>query len=458
MSCTLENNIQNTKSNLIIESDLVLDNLDNIIDAHSSHAKNLLIKKSESFKKLHKDNLLQKALSTNLDPSANLPNESTQIHNLTKRDKIKSKSYLIHNPSTSSNSSRKSSESKENTNSTSSSGSTSNLKRFLFSNSSSNTISGTKTKKLSSLIVNSPTTSQNPYSTTTTNCFLNTTSSKKKRSSLFNLFSFSKNSNSNSSNAATPTSGTNQSVQNLNSLSYDSPCGSLVEPESIINPDDDNVFLEYSSEVPPPPEEFADQPGANKNRPFSELVSTPEWHRNFRFFLNKKTYKISNTKLEKSDSLSKSSENKLEKSSLLSFKTNDCLNEKDKSEPLKLNKKPSIRSKGFSIPLNASYCPNSLPINCVQEHFLINNNQIDDERTMDIYEDLMANENIQDEDSKLKEDFDLVEDNSCLKEVNLRLKYAEIKNLDDEFNDEKSDLKETTTSSTNQDTDQVIES
>lgn len=111
-----------------------------------------------------------------------------------------------------------------------------------------------------------------------------------------------------------------------------------------------------------------------------------------------------------------------------------------------------IRSKGgFSIPLNASYCINPIPINCLPRHQYIyqqqqqqqqpqpnvvyynynhqSNHQSPSNRNSDhLFKDF---DEIKAEESLLfqKKNFDLEEENSCLKEVNMRLRFAQVKNV-----------------------------
>lgn len=107
-------------------------------------------------------------------------------------------------------------------------------------------------------------------------------------------------------------------------------------------------------------------------------------------------------------------------------------------------KAASIRSKGFSIPLNASYCINSIPINCVHHQHIYHappiqpqaqtttpplyhqQQQLDqehDDDANDADEDVSTVESLHFQ----KKNFDLEEENSCLKEVNMRLRFAEVR-------------------------------
>jgi hypothetical protein len=355
--CKNCNDIVSSK-NILTESDLVIENLNSIIDSHceqahvhanSSENKNLVqsfLKKSESFKKLasfSKKNSnnqqldpshtqssasMEKILTNRLDAENSCPHLNT----ISKKDKFKSKSYFINSVDSSSPSVP------------------ANLRKFFFSNSSSNTISGGKTKKANE---NAPKQQYSSYVSTP----------RKKRTSLFNLFSFNKSFSSSS--------------QNLNSTEANSP-----PAENYNSVDYDNVFADNE-------ERQADK------REQGDCAANSEWHKNLTFFTNKKSYKVSS---EQQKALSKNSEN----SSLLSVKSIESLAAHENA----VSRKPSIRCKGFSIPLNAAYCPNSTLRDSYNEH--------NDENKLSI-----------------------------------RLRYAEIKQIDDEFNDENHSLKETASNQVN---------
>ncbi len=212
------------------------------------------------------------------------------------------------------------------------------------------------------------------------------------------------------------------------------------------------------------------QTGSSSATTTKHVSASPDWHKNFKFLLNHGA----NAK-------------------------NNCSPASPNVTPTKSNanvkKQASIRSKGgFSIPLNASYCvtnsnyatpinerrgsyaPNNsnglvsnseiLNLKCTddlvtqnpnsfyaiknklqqeylyQQHLTNNKNNrrsstkkadVDEDVTMHNYEDKENDENCI---LFPINSFDLKEANSCLKEVNLRLKYAQINNIDDEFNDE----------------------
>jgi hypothetical protein len=140
-----------------------------------------------------------------------------------------------------------------------------------------------------------------------------------------------------------------------------------------------------------------------------------------------------------------------------------------------LSKTPSIRSRGFSIPLNASVCLNTtsflnyqppastrltsprspanghvrfinyslkqpiasndeLIVNAKSNHLCINTDQYETD------ENELINESIE---FPIVNSFDLRKEvaNSCLREVNLKLKYAQIKHIDDS-NDENQPVKQ----------------
>jgi hypothetical protein len=419
------------------------------------------------------------------------------------------------------------------------------------------TVSGAK---LSKKLVN---THLMPYSPTSSNlnhkqqhrdhassatCIIN--NSKKKRSSLFNLFSFKNlsrdSSISNSQTSIQNSKSVNQSVTNLtstknnksktneNSEKYEKKKFNefhfiSLEPQkqaenNTANTNDEDTMLETSylqSSPPPPPEEFADECASNfgkkalscRFRPHSVSVSlgdstskssktkptstSPDWHKSFRFLLSKK----SSPKLSKSSKKLNDSNIESETASMSSF--NLKANERDVSvnsstanqqqdqslkENTGLSKRPSIRSKGFSIPLNASFCLNPMPVNfrhnrdlssssitatttaeilnltCNEENTHVDNlysirNKLQqqylyqqhlnklDLNIENIYNnnnlDMTLNESAQMYNAACDESilfpintFDLKEANSCLKEVNLRLKFAQINNIEDEFSDE----------------------
>ena len=207
------------------------------------------------------------------------------------------------------------------------------------------------------------------------------------------------------------------------------------------------------------------------------VSASPDWHKSFKFLLN----------------------HGANASCSSSGKKSNCSSTSPNVTPTKSNanvkKQASIRSKGgFSIPLNASYCvtnsnfttpinerrgsyaPNNsnglvsnseiLNLKCTddlvtqnpssfyaiknklqqeylyQQHLINNKNNkrsftkkadVDEDVTMHDYDDKENDENCI---LFPINSFDLKEANSCLKEVNLRLKYAQINNIDDEFNDE----------------------
>lgn len=291
-------------SKLIQESDLVIDTLNSIIDSHSETPVNTnrnfvhnILKKSESFRKL--TSFANKKANRQTESSHTISSSTVEkiLCNkiepaMSKKDKFKSKSYFIN-----------------------SSDSPSLSKAFMS---------------------NSPKKVDSRQAATCSTSYINPP--KKKRSSLFNLFSFAKSS-----------SGSSQNIENHASDYY-----SLG--------DYDNVFSDNEPET--------------SQRPQSECIASPEWHRNLKFFSNKKSYKLK----EKQKSHERSSA-----VSLMSSESIQC--------GTIITKRQLVRCKGFSVPLNASYCPNSSPHQ----------------------DDLNIND-----DHKLS----------------IRLKYAEIKNLDDEFSEE----------------------
>ncbi|RNA43166.1 hypothetical protein BpHYR1_047225 [Brachionus plicatilis] len=287
-------------SKLIQESDLVIDSLNSIIDSHSDTPVNTnknfvqnILRKSESFRKLtsfaHKKSARQVESSHTISSSTietMLGSKMEPEPAMSKKDKFKSKSYFINSAN-------------------------SPCLRKTFMSDSPKKVAAT----CSTSYINPP---------------------KKKRSSLFNLFSFSKSS-----------SGSSQNIENHESDYYNLG-------------DYDNVFSDTEHET--------------NQRPQSECIASPDWHRSLKFFSNKKSYKLA----EKQRSH--------ERSSAVSFKS-------DESVHGTITKRQLVRCKGFSVPLNASYCPNS---------------------------------------SSLWDDLNIGDENK----LSIRLKYAEIKNLDDEFSEE----------------------
>lgn len=306
-------NISESPSNkLIQESDLIIDSLNSIIDSHSEAPVNTnknfvqnILKKSESFRKL--TNFAQKKSNRQTESSHTISSGAMEkiLSNkfepepvMSKKDKFKSKSYFINSRDSPS------------------------LRKNLMSDSSKKTDSR-HAATYSTSYINPP---------------------KKKRSSLFNLFSFGKSS-----------SGSSQNINNQGNDCYNLG-------------DYDNVFSDNEPET--------------SKRPQSECIASPELNQNLKLF-NKRSYKL----LGKQKSI--------EQSSTVSFKSNDSI-----QSGTSVTKRQLVRCKGFSVPLNASFCPNS-------------NQQWDDL-------------NINDK-----------------KKLSITLKYAEIKNLDDEFSEENHNFAET---------------
>lgn len=380
-------------------------------------------------------------------------------------------------------------------------------------------------------------TSANDVSTVTASstCVVNT--SKKKRSSLFNLFSFknlSRDSSISNSQTSIQNNNNQNSVTNLSTHSdrqaklnekyekkkfneFNLVNGKQEEEEAIEDSYDylDETISGTSSfnyiSSPPPPVEFSDEflgefpttttrfrPHSvstvfNKNANGDQIIRetkhhhvsvSPDWHKSFKFLLN-----------SKKTSLSPSASTKL-------------------VEHQHTVAKPLLqRSKGgFSIPLNASYCVNTSKANftpsserrfydsncnnsslvsnseiincssCCDDHnqanpsFYTIKNKLKQEylhqqqmKKLDMNIDKIyatknfnttnnldttlnesnnnfnqnkarSDDNEYDESSILFpiNSFDLKEANSCLKEVNLRLKYAQINSIGDDFSDETS--------------------
>ena len=227
----------------------------------------------------------------------------------TAKDTLKSKSYLL-------SISRKSSDS--------------NFNKALLNNTPKKThtndnatISGTKTKKLSGITLL-------PNNLTPATCFLN--GARKKRSSLFNLFSF-KNHSSMSS----------QSSSSSTNLSKNFSEKEIASSLKIGNDYEyDNVFFDSNSDL---------SNARETEILVSESCSTPNDY-------------SSKTELRK-DSYSTQSENS-------NSHTESKVISENSNPQSQLSKKLSIKSKGFSIPLNASFILNPVPINNLH-NFTINN-------------------------------------------------------------------------------------
>ena len=358
------------------------------------------------------------------------------------------------------------------------------------------TISAAKSKDVNNI-------SLAPSSST---CYIN--NPKKKRSSLFNLFSFKSstsqlNLNSKSDTPQTKNKNCSTPVDDKNDLEVEQKSPSTFISNDLSDSEQNRSLIDLSNEElllmqssPPPPVEFSD---SNEDRPRSIVkIKNPLYHSYIRPkrttsspTRNKNSRYYSNNSDDNSEHLTISNDSNFESdlSSIISVhskntnnsnrsvspissnRSSTIINETDMStlttshnvsinnsvvDKRHLNKKPSIRSRGFSIPLNASFCLNPMPVDLLQH--LSANNTLNNINSKDLSfsknEELSDNNNAinptkNNNNSNNKNDesdacilfpinsFDLKEGNSCLKEVNLRLKFAEIKHLEDEFSEER---------------------
>jgi hypothetical protein len=546
----MSENYKNRADDLISnEACLVLDNLNSIIDSSSSIASisngssnnsnnnnksasdylnaaralklNILNKKSKSFKKMSSSSNLN-----NNDPTLIKPSNSFQVKSsstsstnnqnetfINKENKFKSNSYLIKN-NDNNDLNENDFSSYENCNSTSNNNNNNNNEEFinLFSSNHQShhshhhsTISGitNSTKLLSNININI-------LPNTSSTSLLN----KKKRSSLFNIFSFNRNSASNSNSQSNkPIINTNNKIANLSMMN--------------INNGDANTNIDSNVSLEPGCKTFTrkrnlsgttlENNNNNNNKSNLGIESKKEdivettksdldWHKSFRNLLAnnnnqsaQKTHRtlsssnLSNnsSRKEKQSQQRKDRFNSLiipNNSSIVNVKhlnTNNDYNDVDfetcsttshqnnkikysssfksstsNSGETNINKKPSIRSKGFSIPLNASFCLNPVPVHCLNNYTINNENlfnnveNYDDnlfsnEIDKDLIETNINNNNNNNECDEIKTNdnsayprddqitasivdinsFDLKEsDHSCLKEFNMRLMKNKLNN------------------------------
>jgi hypothetical protein len=214
------------------------------------------------------------------------------------------------------------------------------------------------------------------------------------------------------------------------------------------------------------------------------VSASPDWHKNFKFLLNHRA----NASSSKKNTSSSTSSNVTPTKSNTNVKKQASIRSKG-GFSIPLNASYCVTNSNFTTPINErrSYATNSnthnnnslvsnseiLNSKCTddlvtqnqssfyaiknklqqeylyQQHLANNNNNnnnnnkrgftknvdVDEDATLDDYDDKVNDENCI---LFPINSFDLKEANSCLKEVNLRLKYAQINNIDDEFNDETS--------------------
>jgi hypothetical protein len=501
----------------------VLDNLNSIIDSSSSIASlsnssgnnksasdylnaakalklNILNKKSKSFKKMSSSSNLN-----NKDPSSIKSSNSFQVKTaptnnqnetflINKENKFKSNSYLIkNNDNYDSNENELSSYENYNNNNNNNTNTKNDEFVNLFStNHQSNhhnlhhsTISGiTNSNKLLSNV------NINILPSTSSASLLN----KKKRSSLFNIFSFNRNSTTNSNSQTNkPIINTNNKIANLSMMNI-----SNSDTNTNI---DSNVSLEPSCKTFTRKRNLSGATTLENNNnnldnqskredAIETTKSDLDWHKSFRNLISinsnnsssstQKTHRtLSSSNLTNNSSKREKQPHKKERFNSLIIPNSsgkskhvNMNNEYDdvdfetcstssnqnnitkysasfkstsNSSEVNVNKKPSIRSKGFSIPLNASFCLNPVPVHCLN-NYTINNeslfnidknddNLVSNDHDKDYIEtNVNTNEHKSDDNStNLIEDqitasivdinsFDLKEsDHSCLKEFNLRL-------------------------------------
>lgn len=340
-----------TPTDILDSSDAILNDLNSIIDSHKKYMKFQNSENSQNNSTVTKVSLPKKSASHLVNKSAvssildtsNSENRNSTIHidQATAREKFKSKSYLL-------------SMGRQTTNSlylNQSFDSKSSQKSFLAKKSSNSnlscsqphaTISGSITSKASkskSSTQNAQLTSNMSGSATTTS-FINTTAQKKKRSSLFNLFSFNKSVTSSTSNL--PLTDTEPDYQNSN-------------------------FLESR-------EAFST---AGFNQPLPEFISN--WSCSNSTTTENETPKCSRPHsvafYSNASSASKSPVPTLTSNSSLKASSKQSLDIDDSSSgraltastAASMRKTNSVRTKGFSVPLNASFCVNPVPnVNCIQ--------------------------------------------------------------------------------------------
>ncbi len=180
-------------------------------------------------------------------------------------------------------------------------------------------------------------------SLTVNNSFLN--SAKKKRSSLFNLFSFTSNKNSSTFSLSKPNVNTNGNNQNNEG-------------------DEGEVFVKNMEENSTSSNSSSSNTDSLALRYRPHSIAFPSNYQTIHRISTCQSSKQSMSKDFRSITISKNTK-------LLQLDDEKLLTSDHESNDLvkqpSLVKKPSIQSKGFSIPLNASYCLNPIPINCINQ-------------------------------------------------------------------------------------------
>jgi hypothetical protein len=417
---------------LLIESENVLSTLNNIIDSHDVTNKSIRIKKNIDIKKqasllkasshIQMTNKEQNQQYHNhyqhhhhLNSFINNKTTSNSISGLNSIKKFKSKSFLLSlnrrildSPSNSSISTfdQVSYNNNNNNNNNSYNTKVSNLSgsKSISKKSSSNFLNIMS----SSVTNNQQTQPQQQQQTFNSTCLLN--SSKKKRSSLFNLFSFNKNSSTTSLTKSTLTNNNNNNNNNENEKT-------------------DNSSLEQIDST-------------NRYRPHS--IAFPS---NFQTIhrMSTGTTATTSTSTVMSESFKPSKDfRSISKNTKLLIPTSSD----SATNTVTLIKKTSIQSKGFSIPLNASFCLNPIPINCLnhysissnlelnksktclcsqQKELITNSNDLNNKMIEPIIDnidnvELVNNEEFDDSVFFKPASFDLDTEGSCLKELNQRFR------------------------------------
>ena len=298
---------------LLNENEAIIQDLSNIIESHAKYLK----------RNKHVNN------SSGATESANLVKSSSafineQLNEITSKpkEKFKSKSYLLNMNHTSNVVSSQQGFEK------------SSSKTFL--KKSNNSIANCNTHATISGSIWTKSKNKSFNEMTPTASYVNST--KKKRSSLFNLFSFK------------PTS--NSGIHTPQSDSPKQPHGSRTELDTSLSDQHD-----IDSDILALPSDWED-----RYRPHSVAYTNNTALENQPSFYLKNVKPINHlSKLSLDLDEQVPQEHELSPSPV-------ATNHKPNSE---LSKKPSFSSRGFSIPLNASFCLNPVPINCLQ-HFSLN--------------------------------------------------------------------------------------
>ena len=293
---------------LLNENEAIIQDLSNIIE---SHAKYLKRNKQGNNSTAESANLV-KSSSAFINEKLNEISSTEQKP----KEKFKSKSYLLNMNHSSNVVSQKEFEK-------------SSSKTFL--KKSNNSIANCNTHATISGSIWTKTKNKSFNEMTPTASYVNST--KKKRSSLFNLFSFK------------PTSSS------INTPQSDSPkqahCSRTELDTSLTDQHD------IESDILALPSDWED-----RYRPHSVAYT------NNTLLENQPSFYLKNVKPNHLSKLSLDLDDQVSEQQMSSSPATN-------HKPSELSKKPSFSSRGFSIPLNASFCLNPVPINCLQ-HFSLN--------------------------------------------------------------------------------------